>query len=84
MATVKITVNVKPAENEYYVRISATRETDVIVRADSMEEAREAVTNGGNMDLIRMWSEPEIRVRYIAERYQDGVHRKNLDKKDEK
>ena len=83
MVTMKLTVNVKPAENEYYVRISATRETDVIVRADSMEEAREAVTNGGNMDLIRMWSEPEIRVLHIAERYQDGVHRKNFNEGDE-
>ena len=84
MTSIKLTVNVKPAENEYYVRISATRETDVIVRADSMEEARDTVTSGGAMDLIRMWSEPEIRVRHIAERYQDGVHRKNLDKKDKK
>jgi len=84
MTSIKLTVKVKPPQGEYYVRISATRETDVIVRADSMEEARESVTSGGAMDLIRMWSEPEIRVRHIAERYQDGVHRKNLDKKDKK
>ena len=45
MKTIKMTIPVKPPQNEYYVRLSATKENDVIVRADSMEEARDTVIN---------------------------------------
>ena len=82
MTSIKLTVNVKPPQGEYYVRISATRETDVIVRADSMEEARDTVINGGAMDLLSMWTEPEVRVLSISERYTGSVH--NSTKKDKK
>lgn len=84
MKGVKITYKTKPPEKEFYVRISATRETDVIVRADSLEEARESVAKGGAMDLIRIWSEPELKVLRIVERYNDGVHRGVFDSKDGK
>jgi len=82
MTSIKLTVKVKPPQGEYYVRLSATKENDVIVRADSMEEARDTVINGGAMDLLSMWTEPEVRVLSISERYTGSVH--NSTKKDKK
>ena len=52
---------------EFFMKISATKEAQVRVYGESEEAAIKSLTSGGEMDLLSMWGEPNIKVDYCRE-----------------
>jgi len=53
--------------SKFYLKVSVTKDGEFVINAKTEEEALERLKNGGEMNLVEMWSEPTITVNNIRE-----------------
>ena len=53
--------------SKFYLKVSVTKDGEFVINAKTEGEALERLKNGGEMNLVEMWSEPTITVNNIRE-----------------